>query len=142
MKVVNILQSKGAEVFAVNETDTLANVVGVLAEKNIGAVVVKDGSGAVAGILSERDVVRRLNADGPAALGAPVSSCMTRKPFTCGPDDTIDDLMGMMTLRRIRHLPVVKDGKLIGLVSIGDVVKRKIDHAEREAAALKEYISS
>lgn len=142
MKVAKILQSKGAEVFAVADTDTVATAVSVLAEKNIGAVVVKDRSGAVAGIFSERDVVRRLRADGPSALAASVGSCMTKTPFTCGPEDTVDDLMGVMTEKRVRHLPVVDGARLIGLVSIGDVVKRKIDEAEREAQALKEYISS
>jgi CBS domain-containing protein len=142
MKVVNILQTKGAEVFAVTDSDTVAAAVALLAEKNIGAVVVKDSSGGVAGIFSERDVVRRLRSDGPGVLNASVGSCMTKKPFMCRPDDSVDELMGVMTTKRVRHLPVVDGGRLVGLVSIGDVVKRKIDEAEREAQALKEYISS
>lgn len=142
MKVVNILQSKGAEVFAVTDTDTVASAVAMLTDKNIGAVVVKDRDGAVAGILSERDIVRHLREKGAAVLAAPVGDCMTRTPHTCNPDDTVDDLMTMMTEKRVRHLPVVNAGKLLGLVSIGDVVKRKIDHIEREAAELKQYISS
>jgi CBS domain-containing protein len=142
MKVVNILQSKGAEVFAVSEVDTIGDAVALLNDKNIGAVVVKDGAGAVSGILSERDIVRRLKSHGPAMLSAPVKDCMTRAPHTCKPDDTIDDLMGVMTEKRVRHLPVVNGGKLMGLVSIGDVVKRKIEEIEREAAELKQYISS
>jgi len=142
MKVINILQTKGADVFAVSETDTVGGAVTLLNDKNIGAVVVKDGAGAVSGILSERDIVRRLKAAGPAILNAPVRDCMTKKPFTCKPDDTIDDLMSMMTEKRVRHLPVVDKGKLLGLISIGDVVKRKIEHIEREAAELKQYISS
>lgn len=142
MRVVNILQSKGAEVFAVSETDTVGDAVTLLNDKNIGAVVVKDGTGAVSGILSERDIVHRLKSHGPAMLSSPVRDCMTRAPHTCKPDDTLDELMGVMTEKRVRHLPVVNDGKLIGLVSIGDVVKRKIEEAESEAAALKNYISS
>lgn len=142
MKVAKILQSKGSEVFAVAETDTVAAAVEVLTDRNIGAVVVKDAAGAVAGILSERDIVRRLRAEGPAALNARVGACMTKRPFTCGPEDTVDDLMSVMTAKRVRHLPVVEGAQLLGLISIGDVVKRKIDEAEREAQALKEYISS
>lgn len=142
MKVVNILQSKGTEVYAISDSQTLAEAVAMLADKNIGAVVVKDGGGAVAGILSERDVVRRLKSQGAAALGAPVRDCMSAKPYTCKPEDSIDDLMATMTEKRVRHLPVVSSGELVGLVSIGDVVKRKIDDIEREAAELKQYISS
>ncbi len=142
MKVINILQSKGAEVFAVSEADTVGNAVALLNDKNIGAVVVKDKAGAVSGILSERDIVRRLKSHGPALMTAPVGDCMTARPHTCRPDDSVDDLMTMMTQKRVRHLPVVHDGKLLGLVSIGDVVKRKIEDIEREAAELKHYISS
>jgi CBS domain-containing protein len=142
MKVVNILQSKGAEVFAVLEADTVAKAVSLLTDKNIGAVVVKDGGGQVSGILSERDIVRHLKEKGPGVLAAPVKDCMSRHPHTCRPDDSVDELMNVMTNRRVRHLPVVNNGKLMGLVSIGDVVKRKIEQIEHEAQALKEYISS
>ena len=142
MKVVNILQSKGAEVYAVIDTDTVARAVALLTDKNIGAVVVKNRAGAVSGILSERDVVRHLKEKGPEVLNAPVGQCMSRDPHTCRPEDTVDELMSVMTNRRVRHLPVVNAGKLLGLVSIGDVVKRKIEEIEHEAQALKEYISS
>lgn len=142
MKVVNILQSKGAEVFAVTDSDTVAKAVEVLTEKNIGAVVVKNARGEVAGILSERDIVRHLRDKGAAVLASPVKECMSHSPHTCRPDDTIDDLMNIMTNRRVRHLPVVNGARLMGLVSIGDVVKRKIEEIEHEAQALKEYISS
>jgi CBS domain-containing protein len=141
MKVANILQSKGGDVYAIAESETLAGAASILAEKNIGALVVKNARGDVSGIISERDIVRKLSVDGAAALGAPVAACMTKRPFTCGLDDTLDDLMNVMTARRIRHLPVVDKGALVGLVSIGDVVKRKIDSAEQEARALREYIS-
>lgn len=142
MKVEHILQAKGSDVFTVRDTATIAEAVGLLAEKNIGAVVVKNGSGGVAGILSERDIVRRLKSQGADVLSARVSSCMTATVITCDPGDSIDDLMAKMSKRRIRHLPVVENGALVGLVSIGDVVKRKIEEAEQEAATLREYISS
>ena len=142
MKVEHILQAKGADVFAVSDATTVREAVDILGEKNIGAVVVKDKSGSVSGIFSERDVVRRLKSEGPDVLSRPVSDCMTKNPFTCTPDTSLDELMGVMTNKRIRHMPVIRDGKLAGIVSIGDVVKRKIDDAEREAAMLKEYIAS
>ena len=142
MKVVNILQSKGAEVYAVTDSDTVEKAVGVLTDKNIGAVVVKNARGEVAGILSERDIVRHLKEKGVAVLASSVKDCMSHNPHTCKADDTVDDIMTVMTNRRVRHLPVVSGAKLMGLVSIGDVVKRKIEEIEHEAQALKEYISS
>ena len=142
MKVEHILQSKGADVFAVSDATTVKDAVDMLGEKNIGAVIVKDGGGAVSGIFSERDVVRRLKHEGPGVLSRPVSDCMTRNPITCTPETSVDELMGVMTSKRIRHVPVVEGGALVGMVSIGDVVKRKIDEIETEAAALKEYIAS
>ncbi|MDZ7628399.1 MAG: CBS domain-containing protein [Parvularculaceae bacterium] len=142
MKVSNILQSKGVEVFAVTSSMTMKEAIDVLGEKNIGAVVVKDLHGDVAGILSERDVVRRIRTDGPVVLGRPVAECMTPLPITCGPEATLDEILAKMTEKRIRHLPVVEDGKLLGVISIGDVVKRKIDNAEREASALRDYIAT
>lgn len=142
MKAKHILQSKGADVFAVTPDDTIAAAVGVLNDKNIGAVIVQDSRGEAVGILSERDIVRRLGEKGAEAINMRVSDCMTGDPYTCAPDETIDDLMGRMTEKRIRHLPVQSDGRIIGVISIGDVVKRKIQEAEQEAAALKEYINS
>ncbi len=142
MKVEQILQSKGAEVFAVQTGDTIASAVSMLNEKNIGAVVVKNDQGSIAGILSERDVVRKLGEKGAEAMAMYVSDCMTPDPITCSPDATLEELMGKMTQKRIRHLPVTSGGKIIGVVSIGDVVKRKIEMAEQEAQALKEYIAT
>jgi len=142
MKVDVILQSKGVDVFSVKPDDTIAHAVSVLNDKNIGAVIVSDNRGNVVGILSERDVVRRLGKEGAEAMSRRVCDCMTGNPYTCSPEDSVDDLMARMTEKRIRHLPVTADGKIIGVVSIGDVVKRKIEEAEQEAAALKEYISS
>ncbi len=142
MKVEHILQGKGSEVFAVRETATIAEAVTLLADKNIGAVIVKNASGGVAGILSERDIVRRLKTQGAEVLAAPVSACMTANVVSCRLADTIDELMSKMTQRRIRHVPVVENGALVGLVSIGDVVKHKIEITEQEAAALRDYITS
>ncbi len=142
MRVINILQSKGTEVFAVTSSMSMKEAVDVLGEKNIGAVIVKDGEGKVTGILSERDVVRRIRTEGAGVLSRPVADCMTPSPITCGPDATLDEILEKMTARRIRHLPVVEGGKLLGVISIGDVVKLKIDNAEREAAALREYIAT
>ena len=142
MKVEQILQSKGAEVFAVSPSATIGEAVEVLGAKNIGAVVVKDEYGKLAGILSERDVVRTMQKQGPDVMSANVSSCMTPNPHSCELETSVDDLMTQMTEKRIRHMPVVKDGALVGMVSIGDVVKRKIEQTEQEAAALKEYIAS
>ncbi|MEO1136388.1 MAG: CBS domain-containing protein [Pseudomonadota bacterium] len=142
MKVEKILQSKGADVFAVRPDDSVVDAVRLLNEKNIGAVVVRGDGGEAVGILSERDVVRKLGLQGAKALDMRVSDCMTANPFTCSPDDSLDELMSKMTDKRIRHLPVASNGRLVGVVSIGDVVKRKIELAENEAAALKQYIAT
>lgn len=141
MKVEQILQAKGSDVYVVSSQATLSEVVDILHERNIGAVVVKDNE-SVAGILSERDIVRRIKLDGVSALDCVVSSCMTADVVTCAYETTVDELMTQMTEKRIRHIPVIDAGKLVGLVSIGDVVKRKIKEAEEEAAALRDYISS
>lgn len=142
MKVDQILQCKGAAVFAVRETDAISDAVAVLNEKNIGAVVVRDSAGGAVGILSERDIVRRLGEKGASVLSMSVAQCMTPEPYTCTPDTTLDEIMTLMTNKRIRHLPVTNSGKLVGVISIGDVVRRKIEQAEFEARALKDYISS
>ncbi len=142
MKVEQILSAKGTDVFAVRADDKISDAVSVLNDRNIGAVVVKDGGDNVVGILSERDIVRRVGENGNAALEMRIKDCMTKDPITCGRETTVDELMSKMTERRIRHMPIMEDGKLIGLVSIGDVVKRKIDQAEQEAEALKDYIAS
>jgi CBS domain-containing protein len=142
MKVEQILQAKGADIFAVGPDDKITDAVALLNDKNIGAVIVRDGKGDVVGILSERDIVRRLGARGGDALSMKVSECMTSNVFTCSVDASVDELMAKMTEKRIRHLPVTKDNQIVGVVSIGDVVKRKIEQAEQEAAALKEYIAN
>lgn len=142
MKVEHILHAKGADVYSVSKSTPVKDAIEVLGDKNIGAVLVRDDKGAVAGIFSERDVVRRLRREGATVLHRTVSECMTSNVVSCDPEMELDYVLAMMTEKRIRHLPVVCCGELVGLISIGDVVKRKIDLAEQEALALKEYIAS
>lgn len=142
MQVDNILQTKGPAVHTVLATATVAEAVKTLNERRIGAVVVVDAQGGVAGILSERDIVRNLGGDPQKLLAAPVSTIMTSTVITCSRQTGVSELMEQMTRYRIRHIPIVEGGALVGIVSIGDVVKRKIEEAEQEAAALKEYIAS
>jgi CBS domain-containing protein len=143
MQVKHILVVKGRDIVAIASEATLSDAASLLARKRIGAVIVRDKMGALAGILSERDVVRAVSEQGAGALAQPVSAYMTRDVATCGESDTVDELMEMMTRGRFRHVPVMdaRDG-LIGIVSIGDVVKSRIEETEREAATLKEYISA
>ncbi|UJQ94479.1 CBS domain-containing protein [Mariluticola halotolerans] len=142
MNVENILQSKGAKVFTISGEAKIAEAIRVLNSENIGAVVVVDAEDQVVGIMSERDVIRQMGGDSTAVLFSPVSGCMTRNLITCTPETSLDELMQLMTARRIRHVPVLRNGQLAGLVSIGDVVKRKIEKTEEEAAAMREYIAS
>ncbi|MGQ0484237.1 MAG: CBS domain-containing protein [Hyphomicrobiales bacterium] len=142
MTVAQILGRKGRAVITVAPSETLQGVVNSLAQNRIGAVVVVDGKGGLAGIVSERDVVRALSEHGGAALGKTVADIMTKKVRTCSPNDTEAELMGLMTEHRIRHLPVLEGGKLTGMISIGDVVKLRIESIEREAEEMKSYIAS
>ena len=142
MQVETILQSKGHAVFTVEAGAPISEAIAILNGKKIGAVVVVDAKGKVAGILSERDIVRRLDKDPVALLASPVRSAMTAKVITCTSGASVSDLMETMTRHRVRHIPIVDSGKLTGIVSIGDVVKRKIEETEQEALALKEYIAS
>lgn len=142
MSVAHILADKGTGVLTVRPGDEVASVCRILAESRVGAAVVLDpGTGAIAGIVSERDIVHALASHGAGAISRPVSAFMTRAVVTCSPDDSIDALMAVMTERRIRHVPVVVEGRLAGIVSIGDVVKRRIEDAEREAQEIKRYIA-
>ena len=138
MTVGSLIRGRG-EVISARLDQSVAEVVGILVERRIGAVLVMDG-GQIAGILSERDVVRCIAERGESILGSPASDIMTEKVETVSPDETVNSAMAHMTRRRIRHLPVVEDGRLVGIVSIGDLVKRRIEEAEQEAGALKEYI--
>jgi len=142
MSVAHILSHKGTGVVTARPSDEVASICRILTENRVGAaVILEPGSGAISGIVSERDIVRALAAHGPGAISRPVSEFMTRAVVTCSPDDSIDALMALMTERRIRHVPVVVQGRLSGIVSIGDVVKRRIEDAEREAQEIKRYIA-
>ena len=141
MLIQHVLQRKGSEVVTITAEAPLTRAVSTLGEHNIGAIVVADDQGAVVGILSERDVVRALAADGAAALDGTVGDLMTRTVTTCGPRATVDELMALMTEQRIRHIPVVDDGTLAGIVSIGDVVKTRIGELETETETLHDYLS-
>lgn len=143
MQVKHILVVKGRDIVTIAGDATLSDAAAVLAHRRIGAVIVRDKKGSLAGILSERDVVRAVSEEGADALAQPVSAYMTHEVATCGEADTVDGLMEMMTRGRFRHVPVVdeRDG-LIGIVSIGDVVKSRIEETMREAATLREYISA
>ena len=142
MTVKAILARKGTDVATTDPNATLADTVQLLAARRIGAVVVTGADRRIVGILSERDVVRVLAEKGPAALDAPIAEVMTRKVTTCGPRDTVKELMERMTEGKFRHMPVVDQGRLAGIISIGDVVKSRVHEMEKESAALQEYIRS
>lgn len=142
MLVDTILQTKGVVVHTLPETGTLADAVAMLNAHNIGAVVITDTGGAIVGILSERDIVRRLGNHPSDLLTLTIGECMTRGVVTCSRDTDLAEVMERMTRFRIRHMPVAENGDLIGIVSIGDVVKHKIEEAEHEAEVLREYIAS
>jgi CBS domain-containing protein len=142
MTVARILSEKGREVFTTQPHRTLKEVIDLLASKGVGAVVVSDASMSVLGILSERDVVRVIAQYGAAALDDPVSRHMTAKVITVTRGATIDHVMQTMTEGRFRHVPVVEDGRLIGIISIGDVVKRHVNMIDSERQALREYIAT
>ncbi len=141
MIVAHILASKGRDVATTTPTKAITEVVSELVARKIGALVVLD-RGRVAGIVSERDIVKAIGLRGAAILDEPVSSIMTRDVVTCREADTINGVMSRMTRRRFRHLPVVEDGDLVGIVSIGDVVKARIEEVEYEAGELRTYIAS
>jgi len=142
MNVASILKHKGRDCATISCDRSVQEAVRLMTDKNIGALVVVNEAGDISGIVSERDVVANL-ANGQAdLLAAPVSRIMTREVFTCGPCDSTEQLMAQMTNSRIRHLPVKEDGKLAGIISIGDVVKWRIAEIESRNAALQEYIAT
>jgi CBS domain-containing protein len=141
MYVSALLSDKGAAVVTTTPSATVDQAVALLAEKKIGVLVISTDGVTVEGILSERDIVRGL-ADNSTTLGhVAVSELMSRDVVSCSPNDTIASLMGLMTERRIRHLPVLQNGKLAGIVSIGDVVKHRLAEIESEADALRQYVT-
>jgi CBS domain-containing protein len=142
MTVRAILDTKGHQVESIQPGAQVSAAVKLLGEKKIGAVLVLNVAGRIEGILSERDIVRVLSERGAAALEEPVSNVMTRKVVSCRQSDTVSGIMEMMTLGKFRHLPVVEDGKVVGLISIGDVVKWRVREYEAEQEALREYIKT
>ena len=141
MRISEILRTKGGDVATIEPDAKVRQLLALLAEHNIGAVVVSTNGTTIEGIASERDVVRRLNERGAGLLDAPVSSIMTATVRTCAPGDNVEDLRATMTEHRIRHVPVVRDEELVGIVSIGDVVKSAISELETEREQLVDYIS-
>ena len=141
MTVRAILDSKGHHVLSVEPDAKLAEAIKLLSERRIGAVLVMS-QGRIEGILSERDIVRVLGERGAGVMDEPVSAVMTRKVVSCREKDTVSEIMESMTLGKFRHLPVVEDGKVVGLISIGDVVKWRVGEYEREGEALCEYIKT
>jgi CBS domain-containing protein len=142
MMVARILEEKGREVHTVQPHHSLRDVIARLAEKRLGALVVSDATRIPLGIVSERDIVRVLAEHGAGVLDDPVSHHMTRNVQTVTEDATIDEVMSMMTNGRFRHMPVIEDGKLIGIISIGDVVRRQVETLHHEREALREYIAT
>jgi len=143
MRISNVIRRKGDLVVTVRSSDTVEHLIAILDEHRIGAVVVSDDDGAtVAGIVSERDVVTRLHRAGADVLNQRVSQIMSTDVVTCTPDDGIEDLARTMTERRVRHIPVVVDGRLQAIVSIGDIVKHRLSELQSERDQLRDYISS
>jgi CBS domain-containing protein len=142
MRITDLLRVKGTRVVTVPPDTTVRQLLAVLAEHGIGAVVVSADGTSVDGIASERDIVRAFAKRGAAAMSEPVTAIYTAEVYTVTPDTQIEAVMRMMTERRVRHAPVVLDGSLRGIVSIGDVVKNRIDELETERAALTDYITS
>jgi CBS domain-containing protein len=141
MNVETILRNKGRAVATIRPDDTVGAVVDMLISRNIGAVVVSANGETVDGIISERDIVHGLTDRGGDLLSLKVADVMTRQVVTCELSDTVEQLMSEMTNRRFRHFPVVEDGRLCGIVSIGDVVKNRLDEVEYEARSLRSFIA-
>ncbi len=142
MTVKSILDSKGRDVATISGDQTLQGAATLLSQMKIGAVVVTNGDGKILGILSERDIVHVVATKGAGGLQQTVSNCMTAKVKTCREESNINDVMEDMTNGRFRHMPVEKDGKLAGIISIGDVVKRRIEDVVREAEEIRNYIAA
>lgn len=142
MSVARMLEEKGSDVFTMPPSTNTMDAVVALREHKIGALVISGGQGKIDGILSERDVVRALAEHGKGALSEPVSSHMTSNVVTCTEMANVPELMELMTKGRFRHLPVEREGKLVGIISIGDVIKRRIAEVEAEAEDIKSYIAS
>jgi CBS domain-containing protein len=141
MYVANILKAKGNDIVTISPGEPVAAALAILEDKRIGSLLVLDEHNRIAGILSERDLVRAMHKHHDQFLNKRVSELMTTRVVTCSSKDPVAAIMGMMTAQRFRHVPVVDDGKLVGIISIGDVVKSRIEEAEAEVDALRQYIS-
>jgi CBS domain-containing protein len=140
MRIADVLRTKGASVATITPETSVSGLLTELSLHNIGAMVVVSTDGVV-GIVSERDVVRKLHEHGVDLLRLPVSEIMTTMVATCSPTDTVDHLTALMTTKRVRHIPVVENDRLVGIVSIGDVVKQRMEELESEQRALQDYIT-
>ena len=142
MNIAQILKAKGRAVATARPDATLSDIIDKLAQKKIGAIVIVGDSGEVVGIVSERDLIRQLAERGAAALKEPVSKTMTSAVVSCQETSTLDEMMEMMTQGRFRHVPVIEDGSLVGIVSIGDIVKHHVAEVEMEVTAMREYFAT
>jgi CBS domain-containing protein len=142
MIVKTILSGKGANVVTIEPTTSVADAANILAEKHIGALVVTGAEGRIVGIISERDIVCALAKRGNAALKLPLTEVMTRKVVTCSEDETLSVIMERMTQSRFRHVPVLDGDRLVGIISIGDVVKWRLEELQHEQNALRDYIAT
>ncbi len=140
MHIFDILNAKGTEVIATGPAETVAATARLLNYQRIGAVLVRDAKDNVVGVISERDIIRGIAVNGARALDMEVRELMTREVVSCKPTDTISEVMRVMTTRRFRHLPVMEDGALKGMISIGDVVKYRLEETEMEARVLRDYV--
>jgi CBS domain-containing protein len=142
MKVSDILGAKGRDVVVIEPTADLQTAAQLLAARKIGAILILGAGRRIAGILSERDIVRAVSERGASALELPVGQAMTRDVMTCSEDDSCAEIMERMTSGKVRHLPVVRDSEMVGLISIGDVVKQRVEEIERESEAMRDYIQT
>ena len=140
MHISDILNAKGTEVIATGPAETVAATARLLNYQRIGAALVRDAKDNVVGVISERDIIRGIAVNGARALDMEVRELMTREVVSCKPTDTISEVMRVMTTRRFRHLPVMEDGALKGMISIGDVVKYRLDESELETRVLRDYV--
>ena len=139
MHVSEILKNKGSDVVTKGPGDSVLSIAETLSAKHIGAIVIRDGGGAVVGIISERDIIHAIAVNGARALEMPVRDVMTHEVISCVTDDIITGVMKTMTVRRVRHVPVIEDGDLKGMVSIGDIVKHRLEETELEARVMRDY---
>ena len=141
MTIAHIVHGKPHRLISVAPDESLQQAAEVLTRERIGALLVLKPNGDIAGIISERDIVRAVGLQGAEVLGRPVAELMTKEVTCCSPDDTVDQAMALMTQRRFRHLPVRQGGRIVAMLSIGDVVKQKVEEAEAESQSLREYIA-